>query len=59
MGSGRRRTATVIAISACELFRLDAADFTRAIAHHPELLEHIARVAADRLERTEEADSLH
>lgn len=56
VGGPRRRTASVVALRPCELLRLDAAEFAKAVARHPELLEGILRLAADRVEHTFEVD---
>lgn len=42
------RTATVTAATECQLLVLDAGDFRRLMAQHPQLREKIARVAAAR-----------
>lgn len=46
------RTASVIAVEICELYRLDCRDFARAIYPYPDLLNNIKHIAADRMERT-------
>jgi hypothetical protein len=38
-------TATVMAISECQLLALDVADFRRLLAAHPDLRDEISRVS--------------
>ena len=49
------RTATVMAISECQLLALDAADFRRLLDAHPDLRAEVSRVADQRLSRTADA----
>lgn len=48
----RKRTASVVALSATELLELDAKDFHQAFRSKPKLREFIAREAEKRLTRT-------
>jgi CRP-like cAMP-binding protein len=43
------RTATVTAVSECELLTLDVADFRRLLDAHPDVRETLTRVAEQRL----------
>ncbi|KAI5635020.1 cyclic nucleotide-binding domain-containing protein [Phthorimaea operculella] len=53
------RTATVVAVTNCELFRLDKKDFESTIAVFPTVYEDIKKVAYDRLEKTTVMDEHH
>jgi len=48
--SGKPRSATLVALRDCELFRLDQGDFERLVRQHPEMLLHLARQLTKRLE---------
>lgn len=48
----RFRTASVVAVTNCELFRLERADFESSIACYPTVYEDIKKVATNRYERT-------
>ncbi|XP_026327120.1 potassium/sodium hyperpolarization-activated cyclic nucleotide-gated channel 3-like [Hyposmocoma kahamanoa] len=52
----RFRTASVVAVTNCELFRLERADFESSIACYPTVLEEIKRVATNRMEKTRVMD---
>lgn len=53
----RFRTASVVAVSNCELFRLERADFESSIACYPTVYEEIKRVATNRFEKTKVMDN--
>ncbi|KAJ2948951.1 hypothetical protein O0L34_g5889 [Tuta absoluta] len=55
----RFRTATVVAVTNCELFRLDKKDFESTIAVFPTVYEDIKKVAYQRLEKTTVMDEHH
>lgn len=46
------RTASAVAVTNCELFRLDKEDFDTSIACYPTVHENIKKVAISRFERT-------
>lgn len=46
---GQKRTATVIAIETCEIYRLSRQDFDRVVQPHTNLYERMQRVAYERL----------
>ncbi|XP_020279912.1 potassium/sodium hyperpolarization-activated cyclic nucleotide-gated channel 2-like isoform X2 [Pseudomyrmex gracilis] len=48
----QRRTAFVVAVETCELYRLDRIDFTRTIHPYPLLWDQIKKIAIERHERT-------
>lgn len=48
----RFRTASVVAVTNCELFRLDKTDFDNTIAYYPTVYENIKKVAINRFETT-------
>ncbi|MBI3303751.1 MAG: ion transporter [Deltaproteobacteria bacterium] len=50
------RTATVTAVSECQLLTLEAADFRRLLDAHPDLKESISKVAEQRLSSDANAD---
>lgn len=52
----RFRTASVVAVSNCELFRLDRGDFESSIACYPTVYEEIKRVATNRFDITRVMD---
>lgn len=52
----RFRTASVVAVSNCELFRLGRADFESSIACYPTVYEEIKKVATKRFETTRVMD---
>lgn len=45
----RKRTATIIALETCELYKLDQKDFERVIQPHTDLYERMQRVAYERM----------
>lgn len=45
----RKRTATIIALETCEIYKLDQKDFTRVIQPHTDLYERMQRVANERM----------
>ncbi len=49
-----RRTATVRSLSECRLLALGVAEFERLLEIHPDIREHISRVAMARLQAREE-----
>ncbi|XP_026734506.1 potassium/sodium hyperpolarization-activated cyclic nucleotide-gated channel 3-like [Trichoplusia ni] len=53
------RTTSVIAVTNCELFRLDREDFNSTIAHYPTVYDNIKEVATSRFERTCVLDEHH
>ncbi|KPI99300.1 Potassium/sodium hyperpolarization-activated cyclic nucleotide-gated channel 2 [Papilio xuthus] len=53
------RTATAVAVTNCELFKLNKEDFDSTIACYPTVYEEIEKVAASRLERTQVLDEHH
>ncbi|KAJ0176775.1 hypothetical protein K1T71_007954 [Dendrolimus kikuchii] len=53
------RTASVVAVTNCELFRLDREDFDSSIACYPTVYEDIKKVATSRFERTCVLDEHH
>ncbi|KAJ8721927.1 hypothetical protein PYW08_004329 [Mythimna loreyi] len=53
------RTASVVAVTNCELFRLDRAHFETTIAHYPTVYNNIKEVALRRFERTRVLDEHH
>lgn len=53
------RTATAVAVTNCELFKLNKEDFDSTIACYPTVYEEIEKVAASRLERTHVLDEHH
>ncbi|XP_075977959.1 potassium/sodium hyperpolarization-activated cyclic nucleotide-gated channel 1-like [Anticarsia gemmatalis] len=55
----RFRTASAVAVTNCELFRLDKEDFDSTIAYYPTVYENIKKVAINRLERTRVLDEHH
>ncbi|KAJ2948952.1 hypothetical protein O0L34_g5890 [Tuta absoluta] len=50
------RTATVVAVTNCELFRLDIKDFESTIAVFPTVYEDIKKIAYERLKKIIEID---
>ncbi|KAJ8731547.1 hypothetical protein PYW07_004711 [Mythimna separata] len=50
------RTASVVAVTNCELFRLDREHFETTIAHYPTVYNSIKEVAMGRFERTRVLD---
>ncbi|KAJ9575889.1 hypothetical protein L9F63_007201, partial [Diploptera punctata] len=48
------RTATVVAVETCELYRLDRVDFRAAIGPYPDLLVKIEQIARRRFQETQE-----
>jgi len=50
----RPRTATVTAVTECQLMVLEVADFHRLTEDHPELAEHLARISKERLAELEQ-----
>lgn len=55
----RVRTATVVAVTNCELFRLSRQDFGNSVACYPTVYENIKKVAMNRFERTSVMDEHH
>ncbi|XP_063826274.1 potassium voltage-gated channel subfamily H member 8-like [Ostrinia nubilalis] len=55
----RLRTVSVVAVTNCELFRLNREDFNSSIACYPTVYEHIKKVAIQRHERTCVLDENH
>lgn len=53
------RTASVIAVTNCELFRLDRDQFETTIAYYPTVYNSIKEVAMTRFERTRLLDEHH
>ncbi|XP_030041044.1 potassium/sodium hyperpolarization-activated cyclic nucleotide-gated channel 2 [Manduca sexta] len=53
------RTASAVAVTNCELFRLDREDFDSSIACYPTVYEDIKKVATNRYERTCVLDEHH
>ena len=51
-----KRTASVVAVENCELYRLDRADFMREIWPYPDMLSKIEQIASDRIEVTKQLD---
>lgn len=51
--TGQTRTATVCAITDCELAQLSAAAYTRLVACHPTAVTHLAHASIPRLQRTQ------
>ncbi|CAH2230050.1 jg20259 [Pararge aegeria aegeria] len=45
--------AFAVAVTNCELFQLDRADFESSVASYPTVYEDIKKIATDRLERTQ------
>ncbi|CAB3261257.1 unnamed protein product [Arctia plantaginis] len=48
----RYRTASAVAVTNCELFRLDKTDFDNTIAYYPTVYETIKKMAINRFETT-------
>lgn len=46
---GRKRTATIIALETCEIYKLEQKDFRRVVQPHTDLYERMQRVANDRM----------
>ncbi|XP_038210059.1 potassium/sodium hyperpolarization-activated cyclic nucleotide-gated channel 1-like [Zerene cesonia] len=57
--SHRLRTASAVAVTNCELFRLDREDFESYVACYPTVYEDIKKVATDRYERSKTLDEHH
>ncbi|CAG4956391.1 unnamed protein product [Colias eurytheme] len=57
--SHRLRTASAVAVTNCELFRLDREDFESYVACYPTVYEDIKKVAMDRYERSKTLDEHH
>lgn len=55
----RLRTASVVAVTNCELFKLDREDFESTVACYPTVYEDIKKVAVNRLEKTSVLDEHH
>lgn len=55
----RFRTASAVAVTNCELFRLDKNEFDSSIACYPTVYEGIKKVAINRLEKTYILDEHH
>lgn len=53
------RTASVVAVTNCELFRLDKEEFDKSIACYPTVYETIKKVAINRFEQTCVLDAHH
>lgn len=53
------RTASAVAVTNCELFRLDKEDFNNSIACYPTVYENIKKVAINRYEKTCVLDEHH
>lgn len=53
------RTASAIAVTNCELFRLDREDFDSTIAYYPTVYDNIKEVATSRFEMTSVLDEHH
>lgn len=45
----RKRTATIISLETCEIYKLDQKDFVRVIQPHTDLYERMQRVANERM----------
>ena len=45
-----KRSASVVAVENCELFRLDRKDFVRVVMPYPDMLKKIEQIATDRTE---------
>ena len=54
--TGRRRSATVVALAYCQLLVLQGRDFRRFVKTHPELRRRIREVADQRSKAAEKAD---
>ena len=52
------RTATVVAVEMCELYRLNRQDFRAAIAPYPDLLHKIETTALSRYHVTQEHERM-
>lgn len=44
-----KRSASVVAVENCELYKLRRKDFMRAILPYPEIVERIERIASERM----------
>ena len=53
-----QRTATVIAVTECQLLTLEAADFRRLLAANPELGEALENTMRDRLAHIEDGNAV-
>ncbi|EFN84743.1 potassium/sodium hyperpolarization-activated cyclic nucleotide-gated channel 4 [Harpegnathos saltator] len=54
-----RRTASVVAIDVCEVYRMDRKDFRQCIAVHSELFAQIERIAIERVDKVVRAEKQH
>ncbi|CAH4027152.1 unnamed protein product [Pieris brassicae] len=57
--SHRLRTASAVAVTNCELFRLDKEDFESYVACYPTVYEDIKKVATNRYEQSKMLDDHH